>query len=29
MWRISALWVMKAMMRICPPQIGHSSGKAS
>ena len=20
MWRISALWVMKAMMRICPPQ---------
>ena len=26
MWRISALWVMKAMMRICPPHMGHSSG---
>lgn len=24
MWRISALWVMKAMMRICPPHMGHS-----
>ena len=29
MWRISALWVMKAMMRICPPHMGHSSGNAS
>ena len=27
--RISALWVMKAMMRICPPHMGHSSGNAS
>ena len=29
MWRISALWVMKAMMRICPPHMGHNSGNAS
>lgn len=25
--RISTLWVMNAMMRICPPHMGHSSGK--
>ena len=24
-----ALWVVKAMMRICPPHMGHSSGNAS
>ena len=27
--RRSALCVMKAMMRICPPQMGHNSGNTS
>jgi hypothetical protein len=29
MCRVSALCVMKAMMRIWPPQIGHMSGETS
>jgi len=29
MWRKSALCVMKAMMRICPPHRGHNKGNTS
>jgi hypothetical protein len=28
-WRMSVLWVMKAMRRIGPPQIGHTRGNTS